>query len=275
MIVSPNADERSLWPDRAYVGDIVYPPGGHYGPRVQLYLQLVIIHSGEMTVWIDGEPKHATANTVALLFPGHDERFAFSETCETHHSWLAVQAPHLSEGLLARLQRIEWPLPLSPTMNQLIREALSVQATTFPTAHEMLKALTVQMLWRYIGEGEQRLLRSTAQIHPLVEKAQSYIHEHLSEVLTLDTIAGEVALSPAYLIRLFRTYLHTTPMEYLWQCRVAKGVELLEQTGLSVHTIAEHCGFVSRYHFSRRVRDLVGYTPQEVRRRSWQHPKEE
>ncbi|MBO0781157.1 MAG: AraC family transcriptional regulator, partial [Ktedonobacteraceae bacterium] len=43
-----------------------------------------------------------------------------------------------------------------------------------------------------------------------------------------------------------------------------------EQTGLSVGVVAERCGFQSRYHFSRRIRQAVGYTPLEVRQRSWQ-----
>ncbi|TMD58047.1 MAG: helix-turn-helix transcriptional regulator [Chloroflexi bacterium] len=35
-------------------------------------------------------------------------------------------------------------------------------------------------------------------------------------------------------------------------------------------TIADQCGFQSRYHFSRRIRQETGSTPQEVRRRFWQ-----
>ena len=51
-------------------------PGGTFGPRQQRNLQLVMDHSGHLTIWIDGMPRTATANTVGVLFPGHEERFA-------------------------------------------------------------------------------------------------------------------------------------------------------------------------------------------------------
>jgi hypothetical protein len=41
---------------------------------------------------------------------------------------------------------------------------------------------------------------------------------------------------------------------YLWQQRVATGLELLTSTGLPVSEIASRAGFRSVYHFSRRVK---------------------
>ncbi|GCE21828.1 AraC family transcriptional regulator [Dictyobacter kobayashii] len=106
--------------------------------------------------------------------------------------------------------------------------------------------------------------------HSAVGQALQFIYEHLSEQLTLTMIAEAVAISPAHLIRLFQLQLHTTPMAYVWEQRITLGIKLLEQTGLSVGMIAEQCGFQSRFHFSRRIRQAIGYTPLEVRHRSWQ-----
>lgn len=264
------ASDGGFWPEEASVGEVVYPSGGRLGPRRQANLQLVMLHSGYMNIWIDGELHHAPMNTVCLLFPGYEERFAFAEECETHHSWVHLAVRHMPDGLSERLERLPWSLQLSPTMTQLMHEALLVRTMLFPTAREVLKALALQMFWRYIGEGEQRLPRAVMPASPIVERAQQFINTHLREPLTLTTIADAVAVSPPHLIRLFQAHLHTTPMNYLWQRRIARGIELLEQTGLTVGTIAEQCGFQSRYHFSRRIRQAVGYTPLEVRQRSWQ-----
>jgi AraC family transcriptional regulator of arabinose operon len=151
-----------------------------------------------------------------------------------------------------------------------MREALATQVMPFPTTPELLKSLALQMLWRYIGEGEQRSAHALQPYSPAVDGAVHFIQTHLQEPLTLAGIAEAVAMSPPHLIRLFRLHLHTTPMHYLWQRRIARGIALLEQTGLSVGAIAEQCGFQSRYHFSRRVRQELGYAPLEVRQRSWQ-----
>ena len=263
---------HGFWPDGVMVGEVVYPAGGTLGPRIQTNIQLVMIHSGLAAVWIDGVMRCASANTVFVLFPDHKENFAFSKTDDTWHTWLHIAPHNIDEAIYKRLKQLEWPLPLSPSMQQLIREALTIQHASFPTATEMLKALAAQMIWRYIGEGELRQTQATQRSHPAVEQAQQFIHAHLSEPITLDDIAHVVAMSPAHLIRLFQAQLHTPPMAYLWQLRVKRGIELLEQTGLTVGTIAERCGFQSRFHFSRRIHAAVGYTPLEVRRRSWQRP---
>lgn len=258
----------SFWPTDVQFGRITYPPGGAFGPRTQRNLQLVMLHSGSMRVWIDGTPQDVSANTICILFPGHEEHFVFDKASETLHSWLHISFPFLHEELVTRLAQLPWPLPLSLSMTQLTHEALEMQS--LPTSIEICKALAMQLLWRYIGEGEQYSLRAEMQEQSLVEDARHFISAHLHEPLTLAILAHAFSVSPSYLIRLFQAQLHTTPMHYVWQCRVTKGLTLLEQTGLSIGAIAEQCGFQSRYHFSRKVRGAVGATPMEVRTRSWQ-----
>jgi AraC family transcriptional regulator of arabinose operon len=70
-------------------------------------------------------------------------------------------------------------------------------------------------------------------------------------------------------VRRFRAELGTTPMAYLWQRRVATGIDLLTHTGLPVGEIAARNGFKSVYHFSRRVKQQAGMPPTAVRRQRW------
>jgi AraC-like DNA-binding protein len=261
-------EDECLWPEKVGVGEVVYPPGGTFGPRLQRNLQLIMIHTGHMTVWIDGTLYTAPTNTVSVLFPGHQEYFAFAEECETRHSWLHVFLPQFPEAFLARLARLPWHLPLSPAITDLIHEALALKDSPLSTAATLRKALAVQIIWRYIGEGELLMTGATTPVDPAVENARRFIQVHLGEPLTLDMIARAAAVSPAHLIRLFRRQLNTTPMAFLWERRVAMGIELLRQTGLGVGEIAIRCGFRTSYHFSRRVRQAAGITPLEVRQQA-------
>src|SRR5207244_5180454 len=102
-------DDERLWPEEVSVGEVIYPPGGAFGPRLQRNLQLIILHSGQMTVWIDDVPHTALAETVCMLFPGHKEYYAFAEESETWHSWLHFFLPRLPETLVARMARLPWP----------------------------------------------------------------------------------------------------------------------------------------------------------------------
>ncbi len=263
-------DHECFWPEEVNAGEVTYPPGGTFGPRLQRNLQLIMLYSGHMTIWIDDVPHMASADSVLVLFPGHKERFTFAEECETWHSWLHIFIPQLSQTLLARLARLPWPLQLSSTMADLAHEALALRNTPLSTAPILLKTLAVQMIWRYIGEGELQMNGTSTPADPAVETARHFIHAHLREPLTLDMIAMAAAVSPPHLIRLFRQQLNTTPMAYLWERRVAQGIDLLRQTGLSVGEIAIRCGFQTSYHFSRRVRQAMGLSPIEVRQQSWE-----
>jgi transcriptional regulator GlxA family with amidase domain len=71
-------------------------------------------------------------------------------------------------------------------------------------------------------------------------------------------------------VRRFRAELGVTPMAYLWQRRVAAGIDLLTHTGLPVSDIADRVGFKSVYHFSRRVAAREGRPPTAIRRERWE-----
>ena len=58
---------KMMWPEAVNAGEVTYPPGGTLGPRRQHDVQLVLLHSGSMTVWVDGAARHAGARTVSLL----------------------------------------------------------------------------------------------------------------------------------------------------------------------------------------------------------------
>ena len=116
--------DRGFWPVDVQFGNITYPPGGAFGPRLQRNLQLVMLHSGSMRVWIDGTPHHVCENTICVLFPGHEEHFVFDKARETQHSWLHISTSSLNEDLVTRLAQLPWPLPLSIGMASLTHEAL-------------------------------------------------------------------------------------------------------------------------------------------------------
>jgi AraC family transcriptional regulator of arabinose operon len=252
-----------MWPVAVTAGEVTYPPGGALGPRRQRDVQLVVLHSGAMTVWVDGALRTAAARSVSLLLPGHEERFAFAADRPTRHSWVQAHVPALAPEVEARLRALPLALPLSPAMADLERLVLGHAGTaTDPLA----LALAASMVWRYVAEGEAR---SVAPPGP-VEQARRFIHDHLAEPLSLRAIAAAAGVVPAHLSRLFRARLGTTPMAYVWSRRVDAGVELLVGTGLPVGVIAARCGFQTSFHFSRRVRRATGLAPTEVRRRAWE-----
>jgi AraC-like DNA-binding protein len=248
-------------------GDVVYPPGGRLGPRWQPNVQLVLVHAGSARVTVDGTP-HATldSGTVGLLLPGHREHFAFDDAVATRHAWVEMRVEPAPAALLARLAELPRALPASAALIELVGEAVAVVRTPLSTAGPLLAALASAAIWRYVGEAESRVLGPGDP----VARARAFLHAHLAEPdLDLARAARAAHVTPAHLVRRFRAELDITPMAYLWQRRVATGVDLLTQTGLPVGDIARRAGFKSIYHFSRRVKEQTGRSPTDLRRERW------
>jgi AraC-like DNA-binding protein len=244
------------------VGEIVYPPGGQLGPRRQRDVELILVYAGHADVTIDEEPPmRIGAGFAGLLLPGHTERFAFAAREPTRHSWLQGHA-----GELARLAGLPPVLPASPTLSELMRAAVTAARLALPTRNQVTAALASAALWRYIGEAEHR----AAGPSDPVERARGFIHARLPDPdIDLRAIAAAAHVTPAHLVRRFRAEVGITPVAYLWQRRVAAGIELLTNTGLPVGEIASRTGFRSVYHFSRRIKNHTGAAPTELRRQRW------
>jgi AraC-like DNA-binding protein len=253
-----------LRPVRVSAGEVTYPPGGRLGPRWQHDLELVLVHTGSARITVDDDPVLVLRReSVALLLPGHRESFEFDACERTHHSWVQLGIAGAAPGRVKRASRV---LAASTALTDLVREAVSVARTPLATADQLAAALAAAAIWRYVGDAESGSDGDAGA----VELARGYLNLHLPDPnVDLESVAAAVHVTPAHLVRRFRAELDITPMAYLWQRRVATGVDLLTNTGLPVGEIARRSGFRSVYHFSRRVKQATGLPPTEVRRRGW------
>ncbi|MGY4760139.1 helix-turn-helix domain-containing protein [Paenibacillus caseinilyticus] len=251
----------------ASAGTVVYGPGGTYGPRVQQDLQLVLLHSGSMSVEIDGKNYSVPSGHTALLKPGRTEHFFFDPKRETWHRWIAVHVEAADSAVLQRLDELPFSIPLSEHMDSLCSMVYSLLNSGTAPEEELMKSLGESAILLYIAECER--LHANETQHPAVVQAKEIIHQRFAEELSLDDLAKAVHRTPEHLIRLFRRDQHMTPIQYLWSYRVKQGLALISSTGLHIGEIAEQVGFKSSYHFARTIRRHTGKTPSEIRRESY------
>jgi AraC family transcriptional regulator of arabinose operon len=245
-------------------GDVTYPPGGSFGPRVQQDIQLVVIETGEVTIRIDDWEIHVPAQHGIVLLPQHREHFCFARLERTRHTWCAI-APTAVAPALAQHFVAQHVFPVTSRLQRLMDYGLDIPPGS--VSDGLVEAIGSAALHAALVENEQAQQRSPASA--LVRFAQRYIEQNLAEALDLSQIAAAAGVTPQHLTRLFRRELHITPMRYLWQLRTQRGVELLGETGLSIAEIAERVGFQSPFHFSRLVRQQYGCGPRELRQRLW------
>lgn len=103
----------------------------------------------------------------------------------------------------------------------------------------------------------------TKYIYRLLE----YIEKNLTNDITTRDIADAVGLSPDYLTKQFKNALGLTPAEYIRYFRVAKAMEMLKNTDISVAEIALKLGFSGVSQFSRQFKTIFGMAPSEFRKK--------
>jgi YesN/AraC family two-component response regulator len=99
----------------------------------------------------------------------------------------------------------------------------------------------------------------------IVKFIKAYINEHLSENLTLTSIADVVNYNASYISRLFKHVAGMGLWEYINSVRVEKGKWLLRNTNDTIQTIATKTGFDTTQYFSMVFKKSTGVTPRDYR----------
>lgn len=95
-----------------------------------------------------------------------------------------------------------------------------------------------------------------------IQQALDAIESGLAEKIEIHGLAAQVALSPFYFHRLFKSAVGYTVEEYIRLRRLARSTELI-RAGTAITAAAMECGFESPSHFSSSFRDTYGMTPSE------------
>lgn len=97
-----------------------------------------------------------------------------------------------------------------------------------------------------------------------------YIHEHYAEKISIPELAAAAFLSERECYRIFRDYLHMTPVEYMVNYRLQAACQMLAKGQESVTSISHACGLGSSSYFGKIFREQKGCTPMEYRAK-WQN----
>lgn len=99
----------------------------------------------------------------------------------------------------------------------------------------------------------------------IVDKVQQFIENHLSEDVSLQTIADQVFMHPVYLAKIYKSVTGESISGYIFRLRMDLAAHLLSTSQLKVYAIAERLGYRSTPYFIKVFRDHFKQTPQEFR----------
>lgn len=102
-------------------------------------------------------------------------------------------------------------------------------------------------------------------MHPGVHRVQDAVVRNPAAPWSAQSLAEQAHTSARHLTRLFREHAGCTPMDYLYQIRVALARDMLRETRLNLRLVAEKSGFGSAQHLRRVWRRFQPQTPSMAR----------
>ena len=92
-------------------------------------------------------------------------------------------------------------------------------------------------------------------------RCRQWMEEHLLELNSLEQIAQQCHLDPAYLCRLFQRFDHQSPYQYLLKLKMQHATRRLQIPGVPVKEVGDELGFADPSHFSRAFKKQEGLSP--------------
>lgn len=93
-----------------------------------------------------------------------------------------------------------------------------------------------------------------------------FVEENYASDITAKDIAASAGISGDYLARQFKAVMSMTPADYVRRFRIAKSMDLLQTTELSIAEIAEAVGFGNISLYSRVFKQMLGVSPAAFRK---------
>jgi AraC-like DNA-binding protein len=182
-------------------------------------------------------PTVAHMQTAAAELTGRSRGTPYFAEVRTDQRWARASVLALHRALVQGASALECEARFLSTLAQLIQQHADVRHSAQPLGRE----------------------------RRAVARARRCIEERFADGLSLTELAEHVALSPYYLLRVFRAEVGMPPHAYLDSVRIRRAQALLE-AGMALARVAAEIGFSSQSHFTRRFKQVIGVTPGQYAR---------
>lgn len=131
-----------------------------------------------------------------------------------------------------------------------------------PIFEELFWALTKEVLINVQLFHSQQVLTAHNPIHPLIERALTYINDNLFFLSTVKELAEALSVSEGYLKVLFTQQMKISPKKYITEKRLLMARTMITAGSPPTQT-AFHCGYANYVTFYRLYLKTFGVKPTE------------
>ncbi len=243
----------------------VYEPGGTFGPHWQRAYQLVVLLEGSAEVEIDGRPLPLSKGEGILMQPGWRVMYHFDRERRSIHTGCQIVPGAFDRGERRTLTGITGVHPIPAAVHVLIGEGLASPAAPGDHLHAAMALIAKACLLRYASQVLEAASAGPPP-HPALRRALELLEGDPTAFRTASELALRCGISDSRLRQLFQESERGSPSLMLWRLKAEQAVRMIRSTGLTLGEIAIQSGFANPFHLSRRVKQITGMSPRELRR---------
>lgn len=241
------------------------------------FYEVYFLLGGEVEYWVDGRILKMAPGDLLLINPMELHRPVLTENNRIYERiviWINKEyLEKLSDGCLCDCFDPGHPshthlihltaserTGVTALLSELVRESYSQDYGSQISAYGLFLQFMVRLnrLARHTGKSEEAGAQSA-----LVQQVLDYIGDHLSQSMSLETLADRFFVSKYYLSHTFSAEVGVSLYRYIMLRRLLLARQLLNQ-GMPAGQVSVSCGFADYTSFYRAFKSEYGISPKEV-----------
>ena len=112
------------------------------------------------------------------------------------------------------------------------------------------------------NELDRMIYHNVMRLRPVI----TYIAEHYSEKIYIETLSDMITVSPDYFTKMFKDSIGRTPIDYINGLRINRAMQMLATTDISVNDISDGLGFSNSNYFHKIFKQYMDTSPAAYRK---------
>lgn len=234
----------------------------HTSPRYFEYFSISHMHEGKGRLWLSPDREYEIKPGQCVIIPpqtvnrygGADgQRYVEDTVCFTGPVADMLYKTGIIRAGVYELSKARLFLPIQrlvadPAMDSQINANIALQKLLIDIYNENKKIKTA---------------RDTSA--SVIEHLLNALKEQIDRWWTVEEMAEFCGLSKDQFRRVFKKHTGMLPKLYLDRLKLQKAAELLISTDAKVAEIARQLDYQDCYHFSRRFKNIIGFSPRRYR----------
>ena len=243
-------------------------PGHSFGPALKPHFMIHYCLSGRGKFTMGGKTYPLKAGYGFLIVPDELAYYVADDKDPWTYAWVGFggnRAQAIVSQLGLSVNQPVFKSTASEDIYALVKDMMD--HNTFSVEDVLRRNGLLSMFLSVIASGISVTAKSDqGSANDYVTKAQDYIRSNYCNPIKVSDIDNYVCINRSYLYTLFEKTLGISPQQYLTSYRIAKAVELLQLTSLSIESIAISCGYSDPLVFSKAFRQEKKMSPSQYRK---------